>query len=101
MRSLLAEYGFDTHGAYGKKVIEVNTYLTIPEIQELTGYTYRRLQCEHLDKIDIPYHCDRFGNPKVYRAKYEVMEGDKYYSPEPSINLKAMKEAINGQKAQN
>ena len=74
----------------------MNTFLTKDEIKELTGYTYKRRQCEHLDRIDIPYHCDRFGNPKVYRAKYEAMEGDKNYSPEPSINLEAMREAING-----
>ena len=74
----------------------METFLTKYEIKELTGYTYRRLQCEHLDKIDIPYHCDRFGNPKVYRAKYEAMGGDKHYSPEPSINLEAMKEIIDG-----
>ena len=74
----------------------MNTYLTKDEIKELTGYTYVRLQCEHLDRINIPYHCDRYGNPKVYRAKYEAMEGDKNYSPKPSINLPAMKEFING-----
>ena len=71
-------------------------FLTKAEIKELTGYTHKCRQCEHLDKIDISYRCDRFGNPKVYRAKYEAMEGDKYYNPEPSINLDAMKEVING-----
>ena len=74
----------------------MSTFLSKDEIKELTGYVYKRCQCAHLDEIGVPYHKDRFGNPKVYRAQYEAIKAVHVPATEPVIDIDAMQEAING-----
>ncbi len=91
------EYGFDTHSAYGKKIIEVNTFLTKSEIKEVTGYSYKRKQCQALSRSGIKYIVNsRFGNPMVLRKELEEKACSGSKVREPSINLNALKEVSNG-----
>ncbi len=71
----------------------MNTFLTKAEIKELTGYTYKRRQCQELSRIGIKYIVNsRFGNPMVLRKELELKACSGSHLQEPSINLKALQE---------
>lgn len=43
-------------------------FLTLEEVQELTGYQVRKKQCEQLRRMGIRYVQNRFGDPKISRT---------------------------------
>ena len=72
-------------------------FLTKPEIKEVTGYSYKRKQCQALSRSGIKYIVNsRFGNPMVLRKELEEKACSGSKVREPSINLNALKEVSNG-----
>ena len=43
-------------------------FLTVPEMEHLTGAICKQKQCEHLQFLDIPYMLNRKGQPIVLIA---------------------------------
>lgn len=52
----------------------MSLFLSLEELQELTGYKTAGKQCEMLKRQRIPFHTNKCGQPKVARA---VIEGRK------------------------
>ena len=72
-------------------------FLTKSEIKEVTGYTYKRKQCQELTRIGIEFLVNsRFGNPLVLRKELEEKACSGSKVREPSINLEALKKVCNG-----
>jgi hypothetical protein len=49
-------------------------FLTEQELVNLTGFSQKSKQCEHLKAQRIPFHTNKSGQPRVVRA---VLEGRK------------------------
>jgi hypothetical protein len=70
----------------------MNTFLTKDEIKELTGYTYKRQQCQALTRLGVNFMVNpRFGHPMVMWKEYEMQACGNSPSGESSINLAALK----------
>jgi len=75
----------------------VDTFLTKAELFELTEYRHYKRQGEALSRMGIKFLVNpRHGNPKVLRTEVENQASTSAKTNEPTINLEAMKEAING-----
>jgi len=75
----------------------MNTFLTKDEIKELTGYRFKKCQRQALSRMGIEFLVNpRVGNPIVLRSEIERQASTLAKTNEPTINLKAMREAING-----
>ena len=70
----------------------MNTFLSNAEIKELTGYTYKSLQCQELARMGIKFIINpRFGNPKVLRKELEAKGCSGSTAAQASIDLDALK----------
>ncbi len=71
----------------------MDTFLTKDEIKELTGYSYKRRQCQELARMGIKFIVNaRFGNPKVLRKELEAKACSGAVGAPASIDLDALKE---------
>ncbi len=72
-------------------------FLTKPEIKEVTGYSYKKLQRQELTRIGIKFIVNsRFGNPLVLRKELEIHACSKSISADSTINLEALARLSNG-----
>jgi hypothetical protein len=71
----------------------METFLTKDEIKILTGYSYKKKQCQELNRNGIKFMVNpRFGNPLVLRKELESLMCTKSHISEPALNLKALNE---------
>ncbi len=72
-------------------------FLTKSEVKEVTGYVYNKLQRQELTRLGLKFLVNpRFGHPLVLPSEIERQASTLTKTNEPTINLEAMKEAING-----
>jgi len=75
----------------------MDTFLTNEEVVALTGYKFKKCQCQALGRMGIKFLVnDRLGNPMVLRTEIESSAGMAANDQGPEINLEAMNEVING-----
>jgi hypothetical protein len=55
-------------------------FLTEQELVDLTGFSQKSKQCEHLKAQRIPFHTNKSGQPRVVRA---VLEGRRVVENTP------------------
>jgi len=66
-------------------------FLTEADIEFLTGYKLPSKQCEHLDKLRVPYHVDRSGYPRVlWSSLHAPRSRDVYVEPPTFGRLDAL-----------